>query len=116
MKLRILKLKNKTELEATVSQMKMAYEDIVREYPEYASDVEKKYQDERRTKKASSIAYNFGNRATQDSIAFNNYLNQQLIPLQQKYTATYTCDYPEGIDGAGRYQQEYLSIQKIGTA
>ena len=102
-----------TELEATVSQMKMAYEDIVREYPEYASDVEKKYQDERRTKKASSIAYNFGNRATQDSIAFNNYLNQQLIPLQQKYTATYTCDYPEGIDGAGRYQQEYLSLQNI---
>lgn len=102
-----------TELEATVSKMKMAYEDIVREYPEYASDVEKKYQDERRTKKASSIAYNFGNRATQDSIAFNNYLNQQLIPLQQKYTATYTCDYPEGIDGAGRYQQEYLSLQNI---
>ena len=32
------------------------YENIVREYPEHANDVEKKYQDERRTKKASSIA------------------------------------------------------------
>ncbi|MDO4939360.1 MAG: SbcC/MukB-like Walker B domain-containing protein [Lachnospiraceae bacterium] len=101
------------KLEAIIDELKMAYENIVREYPEYASDVEKKYQDERRTKKASSIAYNFGNRATQDNIAFNNYLNQQLIPLQQKYTATYTCDYPEGIDGAGRYQQEYLSLQNI---
>ena len=47
------------------------------------------------------------------TIAFDNYLNQQLIPLQQKYTATYTCDYPEGIDGASRYQQEYLSLQNI---
>lgn len=100
-------------LETTIDELKMAYENIVREYPEHASDVEKKYQDERRTKKASSIAYNFGNRATQDTIAFNNYLNQQLIPLQQKYTATYTCDYPEGIDGASRYQQEYLSLQNI---
>lgn len=101
------------KLETTIDELKMAYEEIVREYPEHASDVEKKYQDERRTKKASSIAYNFGNRATQDSIAFNNYLNQQLIPLQQKYTATYTCDYPEGVDGASRYQQEYLSLQNI---
>lgn len=101
------------KLETTIDEPKMAYENIVREYPEHASDVEKKYQDERRTKKASSIAYNFGNRATQDTIAFDNYLNQQLIPLQQKYTATYTCDYPEGIDGASRYQQEYLSLQNI---
>ena len=101
------------KLETTIDELKMAYENIVREYPEHASDVEKKYQDERRTKKASSIAYNFGNRATQDTIAFNNYLNQQLIPLQQKYTATYTCDYPEGIDGASRYQQDYLSLQNI---
>lgn len=101
------------KLEATIDELKMAYENVVSEYPEHASDVEKKYQDERRAKKASSIAYNFGNRATQDSIAFNNYLSQQLIPLQQKYTATYTCDYPEGIDGASRYQQEYLSLQNI---
>lgn len=102
-----------SELEGTVNSLKVAYEDILREYPEYASDVEKKYQDERKTKKAETIAYNFGNRASQDSIAFHNYMNQQLIPLQQKYTATYTCDYPEGIEGATRYQQEYLSLQNI---
>lgn len=102
-----------TSLEATVMSLQTAYEDILREYPEYASDVEKKYQDERKTKKASSIAYNFGNRALQDSIAFHNYMNQQLIPLQQKYTATYACDYPEGIEGVARYQQEYLSLQNI---
>ena len=101
------------ELEAAVGQKKMEYEDSVREYPEYVGDVEKKYQDERRTKKPSAIAYNFGNRVAQDSNTFNNYLNQQLIPLQQKYTATYTCDYPEGIEGANRYQQEYLSLQNI---
>ena len=101
------------ELEATVDALKMTYETMVSEYPEYVSDVEKKYQDERRTKKASSIVYNFGNRATQDSIAFNSYLNQQLIPLQQRYTATYACDYLAGIDGASRYQQEYLALQNI---
>ena len=33
--------------ETTIDELKMAYENIVREYPEHASDVEKKYQDER---------------------------------------------------------------------
>ena len=93
--------------------MQIAYEDSLREYPEYASDVEKKYQEERITKEASAIAYNFGNRTSQDKIALSNYMNQQLIPLQQKYTATYTCDYPEGVEGAPRYQQEYLSLKNI---
>lgn len=102
-----------SKLEETVSGVKSTYEDSLREYPEYTSDVEKKYQEERITKKASAIAYNFGNRASQDKIALSNYMNQQLIPLQQKYTATYTCDYPEGIEGAPRYQQEYLSLKNI---
>ena len=101
------------KLEATIDELKMAYEKIVREYPEHASDVEKKYLDERKTKKASAIAYNFNNQVSKDIIAFNSYLSQQLIPLQQKYTATYTCDYPEGIDGTIRYRQEYLSLQNI---
>lgn len=100
-------------LKATIDELKTSYEKIVREYPEHSSDVEKKYMDERKTKKASSIAYNFNNQVSKDSIAFNSYLSQQLIPLQQKYTATYTCDYPEGIDGASRYQQEYRSLQNI---
>ena len=102
-----------SELEATVREKQMAYEDILSEYPEHASDVKKKYQDERKNKKASFIAYHFNNQFSKDSIAFNSYLNQQLIPLQQKYTATYTCDYPEGIEGASHYQQEYLSLQNI---
>ena len=95
-------------LKATIDELKTSYEKIVREYPEHSSDVEKKYMDERKTKKASSIAYNFNNQVSKDSIAFNSYLS-----LQQKYTATYTCDYPEGIDGASRYQQEYRSLQNI---
>ncbi len=101
------------ELEAAIPSLRAAYENYLREYPEYTREVENKYQDERKSKTASAIANNFKNRASQDNIAFNNYLNQQLIPLQQKYTATYTCDFPEGIVGAERYQQEYLSLQNI---
>lgn len=101
------------DLEATVMTLQNAYEMALGEYPEYASDVEKKYHDERKTKKASAIAYNFGNRASLDSVAFNNYMNQELIPLQRKYTATYTCDYPEGIEGTARYQHEYIALQNI---
>lgn len=101
------------KLENTIDELEMAYEKEVREYPEHASNVEKKYKDERKTKNAGTIAYNFRNRVAQDRVAYDNYLNLQLIPLQQKYTATYTCDYPEGIEGAGRYQKEYMTLKNI---
>ena len=101
------------ELEKNLAQMQAVYESSIEEYPEFINDVEKKYQNERKSKKASAIAYNFSNRAVQDNITLNNYLNQELIPLQQRYTATYTCDYAAGLGGADRYRQEYLTLQNI---
>ena len=101
------------ELEKNLAQMRAVYESSIEEYPEFINDVEKKYQNERKSKKASAIAYNFSNRAVQDNITLNNYLNQELIPLQQRYTATYTCDYAAGLGGADRYRQEYLTLQNI---
>ncbi len=101
------------DLEKAMQELKDGYEEKLKDYPEYSSEVKNKYQEERKTKSAPAIAAQFGNRAIQDNNAFHNYLNQQLIPLQQKYTAKYTCDYPEGTEGAARYQQEYLSLQNI---
>lgn len=101
------------ELEAKAMSLKTDYENILREHPEHAGEVEKKYRNERKSRRAAEIAYNFGNRVLQDKIAFNNYVNQQLIPLQQKYTAIYTCDYLEGIKDTAKYQQEYSSLQNI---
>ena len=101
------------ELEKNLAQMQAVYESSIEEDPEFIKDVEKKYQNERKSKKASAIAYNFSNRAVQDNITLNNYLNQELIPLQQRYTATYTCDYAAGLGGADRYRQEYLTLQNI---
>ena len=101
------------ELEASLSNLQDIYEKSVGEYPEFINDVEKKYQNERKSKKASAIAYNFSNRVIQDNIALNNYLNQELIPLQQRYMATYTCDYAIGLGGANRYMQEFLTLQNI---
>ena len=100
-------------LKANVDKMKEYYEDVLRDYPEYSSEVDKKYIEERKTKSAATIASNFTNQIAKDSIAFNNYLSQELIPTQQQYKATYTCDYPEGIEGANRYQQEYLLLKNI---
>lgn len=101
------------ELQEKGPALREHYEEKLREYPEHGSEVRKKYREERKTKKAAAIAYNFGNRAAQDNIAFHNYMNQQLIPLQQKYIATYPCDFPEGITGAEKYRQELLSLQNI---
>ena len=101
------------ELKKNLEELKIVYEDSIKGYSEFALDVEKKYLNERKSKKASAIAYNFSNRMAHDNIALNSYLNQELIPLQQKYTATYTCDYAIGLEGANRYMQEYLTLQNI---
>jgi len=101
------------ELKKNLEELKIVYENSIKEYSEFALDVEKKYLNERKSKKASAIAYNFSNRMAHDNIALNSYLNQELIPLQQKYTATYTCDYATGLEGANRYMQEYLTLQNI---
>ena len=101
------------ELKKNLEELKIVYENSIKGYSEFALDVEKKYLNERKSKKASAIAYNFSNRMAHDNIALNSYLNQELIPLQQKYTATYTCDYAIGLEGANRYMQEYLTLQNI---
>lgn len=101
------------ELEKNFVELKIVYENSIKGYSEFALDVEKKYLNERKSKKSSAIAYNFSNRMAQDNIALNSYLNQELVPLQQKYTATYTCDYAIGLEGANRYMQEYLTLQNI---
>lgn len=101
------------ELKKNLEELKIVYENSIKGYSEFALDVEKKYLNERKSKKASAIAYNFSNRMAHDNIALNSYLNQELIPLQQKYTATYTCDYAIGLEGANCYMQEYLTLQNI---
>lgn len=101
------------ELDSIILEMRLQYEEALKEYPEFGGDVTRKYLEERKSKKPSTIVNNFGNRASQDAIAYNNYLNQQLIPLQQKYMATYSCDYPEGIEAGSRFRQEYMSLQNI---
>ncbi len=93
--------------------VKTEYEKELSDYQEFSGEVTRKYSDERRSKKASVIAYNYRNSVSHDKNQLNNYMYQYLIPLQNKYTATFACDFPEGIDGASRYQQEYLALKNI---
>lgn len=101
------------QLKENIMSLKATYENALNEYPQYASDVENKYQSERKTKTASKIASSFNKRVSQEFISCNDYINRQLIPLQQQYTTKYICDYLEGIEGASQYQKEYLSLKNI---
>lgn len=101
------------ELIGLCDSVKNGYETLLADFPEYSGEVTKKYTDERKSKNASSIAYNFRNSVSHDTNQLNNFMSQNLIPLQNRYTATYTCDFPEGIAGAARYQQEYLALKNI---
>lgn len=111
-KVKTLSLRNE-ELAGLHENVKSGYERQLEGAEEYSGEVMKKYADERKTRKAADISRIFKSTAIQQTINLNNYLNQNLIPLQNKYTATYTCDFPEGIAGAARYQQEYLALKNI---
>ena len=101
-------------LGGTYESVKSEYERQLEGAEECSGEVIRKYADERRAKKAADISRIFKQTANQQKISLNNYMNQNLIPLQNKYTNTYTCDFPEGIDGAARYQQAYLELKNIG--
>lgn len=105
--------KRNEELVGLLAGVKAEYERQLEGFEEYSGEMMKKYAEERKTRKALDISHNFRNTAIQQNNNLNNYLNQNLIPLQNKYTATYTCDFPEGIAGATRYQQEYLALKNI---
>lgn len=100
-------------LKQNIDEAQDEYNLIIKSHAAFIDVVEKKYNEERKTKKASAIVNNFGNRINQDLSAFNKYMNADLIPLQRKYTGTYACDYPEGLDGDARYQQAYASLINI---
>ena len=102
-----------SELKILHNSLKIDYETMLSEYPEYESEVINIYTRERKTKKISSIISKLDNIILQDRNKLDNYINQELIPLQRIYTSTYTCDFPEGIVGATRYQQEYTSLLNI---
>ena len=104
---------NIAELLQSYDHVKKEFDEMLLEFPEFAGDVNKKYTEERRNKKAQAIASNYRNVIQRDTNILNNYMNQELIPLQNKYTATYTCDFPQGIVGASRYQQEYIALRNI---
>lgn len=106
-------LERNEELEGLHEGVKSEYEKQLKGVEEYSGEVAKKYADERKTKKSADISRIFRNTANQQNISLNNYMNQNLIPLQNKYTATYTCDFPEGIVGASKYQQEFLTLKNI---
>ena len=92
---------------------KQEYQKGIEQYPEYQTKVLDKYKEERKIKDAEAIANNFSNRVIQDNNALNEYLNNQLIPLQRQYTTTYGYDFPKGIEGASRYQKEYLRLCNV---
>jgi len=111
---RVLNAENRVqELEGKEDELWKIFEKKRSEYPEGESEAIRKYSEERRNRRASDIAYNFNNSLTQSKNVLNNYITQDLIPLQRNYAATYTCDFPEGLEGAGRYQQEYANLQNI---
>lgn len=103
----------RNSLQRNLYEAKAEYEQITQTHAEYVDFVLNKYKEERRTKAVESIIYNFGNRIHQDKNAFNNYVNKELIPLQREYMGTYTCDYPEGLDGGNMYQMAFKSLVNI---
>ena len=101
------------ELLRELNIVKQAFEQDIKKHAELKSKVLDKYQEERKSKYAQAIVNNFSNRIIQDNNALNDYINMQLIPLQQQYVTTYTLDYPLGLEGANKFQREFNELSNI---
>lgn len=100
-------------LEQSKDEVQKEYDDMAKTHSMYVDNAETKYREERKSKTASSIIYNFSNRTLQDRNALFNYMRDELIPLQRDYNGTYACDYPEGLEESIKYQQAYASLTNI---
>lgn len=100
-------------LEENGKKLQVEYEEKLKDNPEQASKVKEKYEEARKEKNVAELVEDYGNQALGSRTKLQTFLVQQLIPLQQTYTAKYTCDFPEGIEGASQYQQEFLSLKNI---
>lgn len=100
-------------LQQSIDEAQAEYREIIDSHAQFIDVVENKYAEERKTKQAIAIVYNFGNRIQQDINALNKYVTRELIPLQKQYTATYTCDYIEGLEGDSQYQMAHASLINI---
>lgn len=100
-------------LQINIDEAQKEYDKIIASHAQYIQSVKEKYKEERKTKEAAAIVYNFSNRINQDNSAFNKYVNSELLPLQRQYSSTYACDYQEGLEGDSQYQVAYNSLVNI---
>lgn len=103
----------KNSLQRSITEAKEEYSIMVESHAKYIDAVEHKYNEERKNKEASAIVYNFGNRINQDLNVLNKYVNTELVPLQRRYTGTYSYDHPEGLAGSSQYQMAYTALVNI---
>jgi hypothetical protein len=100
-------------LQISIDEAQKEYDKIIASHTQYIESVKEKYKEERKTKEAAAIVYNFNNRVNQDVSALNKYVNSELLPLQRQYSSTYACDYLEGLEGDSQYQVAYNSLLNI---
>ncbi|MCL2252950.1 MAG: AAA family ATPase [Lachnospiraceae bacterium] len=100
-------------LQINIDNVNEAYTAMLITHAQYIDTAVEKFNEERKSKLAAPIAYNFGNQINQGINSFNNYINAELLPMQRKYTGTYACDYAEGIEDDKKYQTVYYSLLNI---
>lgn len=92
-------------LQVALVEAEKEYKAILETHALFIDQGIKKYDQEKKSKKAYEIANNFQSSIVQLQNKLDAYLNSHVLPLQREYNGKYTCDYPEGLGGIDKYQE-----------
>ena len=85
------------------------------------TEAEKKYADAVRTRAPEKIVEFQTNYQRQVDKALEDWVREQLIPKQQEYNGTYTCDYPLGLEGIEIFREQrdrlvHVDLERYATS
>ena len=92
---------------------KAEYDGFQTENPELREEIIKRYMEASQTRTPSEIESNQKNYHQRCISQRDQYIRNELQPLQQKYNAAYTVDYQTGLEGLPVYQDIYESLVSV---
>ncbi|MEA4971520.1 MAG: SbcC/MukB-like Walker B domain-containing protein [Candidatus Pelethousia sp.] len=104
---------HKAELADTVEKARQQYSIFCETYPLFEKETRSKFLDLSKTRAAKEIVKNQTNYRNQLINARNTFLNGEVIPKQNEYNGTYSCDYPRGLEGAEIFRSLFNTLYNV---
>lgn len=96
-----------------VEHAKASWDEFLENQPLLEAEIAKKYRDAREKRTPKEIVDNQRVYQRRIESSRDDFINNQLIPLQQQYNQRYTCDFSVGLEGVELFEAQYGQLVHI---